>query len=161
MKQILSGIVGGVVAAMIVFAAGLAADGITISQGSGTTLATDTIGGAEYQRYKLTLGADGTADEDLQFKEITWSSASYAESSITASYTDALEDTNGKRGCILQNLTDADLTISFDGTNGYRLPAQFEKEFTWGDQWFKETGDVQVKYVTNPSSGTLEVLCWF
>lgn len=37
------------------------ADNVTITQGSGTTIATDDIGGVHYQRVKPTLGADGTA----------------------------------------------------------------------------------------------------
>lgn len=37
------------------------ADNIAITQGAGTTVATDDIGGVHYQRVKPTLGADGTA----------------------------------------------------------------------------------------------------
>ena len=130
MKQILSGVLGGIVAAYLVMASGLVADNYTISQGAGKTLGSDTVSGTDYPRNKIALGADGAYDEDLSFKEITWVSASYAESSITASYTTALSNSSGKRGCIIQNFTDADQTISFDGTAPYRLPAGYEKEFT-------------------------------
>ena len=39
------------------------ADNVAISAGSGTTIATDEIGGAHYQRIKLASGADGTASD--------------------------------------------------------------------------------------------------
>ncbi len=39
------------------------ADNIAVSAGSGTTVATDDIGGVHYQRVKLALGADGTAND--------------------------------------------------------------------------------------------------
>lgn len=38
-------------------------DSIQITAGSGTTIATDDIGGTHYQRVKLSLGADGTAND--------------------------------------------------------------------------------------------------
>jgi len=38
-------------------------DNITVSQGTGTTMATDDIGGVQYPRVKLSLGADGTAND--------------------------------------------------------------------------------------------------
>lgn len=37
------------------------ADNVTITQGAGTTIATDDIGGVQFQRVKVALGADGTA----------------------------------------------------------------------------------------------------
>jgi hypothetical protein len=37
------------------------ADNVAITAGSGTSIATDDIGGVQYQRVKLGLGADGTA----------------------------------------------------------------------------------------------------
>ena len=158
MKKTLIGIIFGIITALGI---SLAADNYTISQGSGKTLGSDTVSSVDYPLTKIALGAADAVDEHLSFKEITWISASYAESSITASYTTALSTANAKRGCIIQNLTDTDQTISFDASVGYRLPAGFEREFTWGDQFFKETGHVSVKYVTNPSAGTLEVLCWY
>jgi hypothetical protein len=39
------------------------ADNIAITAGSGTTVATDDIGGVQHQRVKLSLGADGTAND--------------------------------------------------------------------------------------------------
>lgn len=39
------------------------ADGLNITQGSGTTIATDDIGGVQYQRVKLSQGADGSATD--------------------------------------------------------------------------------------------------
>jgi len=35
------------------------ADTLNITQGTGTTIATDDIGGVHYQRVKLSQGADG------------------------------------------------------------------------------------------------------
>lgn len=39
------------------------ADNVAITAGSGTTVATDDIGGVQYQRIKNTYGADGTATD--------------------------------------------------------------------------------------------------
>ena len=39
------------------------ADNILVSQGVGTTIATDDIGGVQYQRVKLSQGADGSATD--------------------------------------------------------------------------------------------------
>ena len=39
------------------------ADNIPITAGSGTTVATDDVGGAHYQRVKMVWGADGTATD--------------------------------------------------------------------------------------------------
>jgi len=39
------------------------ADGVSITAGAGTTVATDDIGGVHYQRVKPTWGADGTAND--------------------------------------------------------------------------------------------------
>ena len=36
-------------------------DNVAITAGSGTSIATDTVGGAEYQRIKMTWGVDGSA----------------------------------------------------------------------------------------------------
>lgn len=41
------------------------ADNITVSAGSGTTIATDNISTVNYQRVKVTLGVDGVADGDV------------------------------------------------------------------------------------------------
>lgn len=41
------------------------ADGVPITPGTGATIATDDIGGTQYQRVKLVLGADGVNDGDV------------------------------------------------------------------------------------------------
>jgi hypothetical protein len=41
------------------------ADDVAITAGSGTTVATDDIAGRHFQRFKLTLGADGVNDGDI------------------------------------------------------------------------------------------------
>lgn len=40
-------------------------DGVAITPGAGVTVASDDIGGVQYQRVKLALGADGSADDAL------------------------------------------------------------------------------------------------
>lgn len=50
---------------ILVFPLFLFADNINVTQGSGKTLATDTIAGIEFQRFKLVTGADGTNGGDL------------------------------------------------------------------------------------------------
>jgi hypothetical protein len=39
------------------------ADNVAITAGSGTTVATDEVGGAHYQRVKMVWGADGSAND--------------------------------------------------------------------------------------------------
>lgn len=39
------------------------ADNVEITAGSGTTVAADDIGGVKYQRMKISVGADGTAND--------------------------------------------------------------------------------------------------
>jgi hypothetical protein len=39
------------------------ADNVAITAGAGTTIASDDIGGVQYQRVKITHGLDGTADD--------------------------------------------------------------------------------------------------
>lgn len=41
------------------------ADGVAITPGTGATIATDEIGGQQYQRVKIALGADGVNDGDV------------------------------------------------------------------------------------------------
>lgn len=41
------------------------ADNITVSQGSGKTMATDDVAGVNYQRMKLVIGEDGSVEGDL------------------------------------------------------------------------------------------------
>lgn len=50
------------------------ADNVAITAGSGTTVATDDIGGVQYQRQKLTLGPDGTATADAAGRVVTGTS---------------------------------------------------------------------------------------
>lgn len=54
------------------------ADGVAVTAGAGTTVATDDIGGVHYQRVKPTWGADGTANDvnattplPVQFSAVT------------------------------------------------------------------------------------------
>lgn len=44
---------------------GALADNINITQGSGKTLAADDVSGVNFQRFKVTLGADGQVQGDL------------------------------------------------------------------------------------------------
>lgn len=41
------------------------ADGVPYTPGSGVTIASDDIGGAQYQRIKVVIGTDGTNDGDI------------------------------------------------------------------------------------------------
>lgn len=41
------------------------ADNVAVTPGTGATIASDDIGGIQYQRAKITLGADGVATSDL------------------------------------------------------------------------------------------------
>jgi hypothetical protein len=41
------------------------ADNVSITAGSGTSIATDDVGGVQYQRVKIALGADGAATDAI------------------------------------------------------------------------------------------------
>jgi len=55
------------------------ADGVAVTAGSGTTIASDDIAGVHYQRVKIGIGADGSATD--------WSSAAPAPIVLTAGET--------------------------------------------------------------------------
>ena len=66
MNTIKKRVLGLLMAASIVLAsplAALAADNISVTQGSGTTMATDDVGSAHYQRVKSVWGADGSVND--------------------------------------------------------------------------------------------------
>jgi hypothetical protein len=49
------------------------ADNVAITAGTGTSIATDDIGGAQFQRMKVALGPDGTHTADLAGRVVTGS----------------------------------------------------------------------------------------
>lgn len=55
------------------------ADGVAITAGSGTTIATDDIGGVHYQRVKRSVGVDGTAADfkDQVTRQETFTTTAY------------------------------------------------------------------------------------
>ena len=64
------------------------ADNLSITAGSGTTIATDDIGGVNYQRVKIGVGADGVADdwEGLVSNYIARPSGSFTRPGDTTPY---------------------------------------------------------------------------
>lgn len=63
------------------------ADNIGVTQGSGKTVSTDTIGGIEFPRHKIIVGPDNTNDGDVEDDRPmpTWERKSSAVSGYTSS----------------------------------------------------------------------------
>ena len=73
------------------------ADNVAITAGSGTSIATDDVGGVQFQRVKLALGADGTATD------VALGLAASASSMPVV----LASDTSGPTGITTQNLVPA------------------------------------------------------
>lgn len=87
-----------------------AADNITVTQGSGTTMATDDVGGAHYQRVKAVWGADGAVNDTSAAAPmpVTLNAAEKAEDAANA---------GGEKGVpILSTRRDSDAATA--GTDG-------------------------------------------
>lgn len=63
------------------------ADNVSITAGSGTSIASDDIGGIQFQRVKLTVGPDGTNSGDLAGRIVSSSLVS-TDASDVAAYVD-------------------------------------------------------------------------
>lgn len=145
------------------------ADNVSITAGSGTTIASDDIGGVQYQRVKPTWGADGTANDvnattplPIQFAPVTSggcdvgkvvSAASTNATSLKASagqvYGIALVNTNASARYVkLYNKassptvgTDTPVfTIGLPGAGGISLPFPHGIPFATGIAYALTTG---------------------
>ena len=65
------------------------ADNVAITAGAGTTIATDEVGGAQYQRVKVTWGADGTANETAAATPLPVDSAAATPTAYNLTLTNA------------------------------------------------------------------------
>lgn len=92
------------------------ADNLDITQGSGTTIGADEIGGAKYQRVKVIIGADGTNDGDVSSANPLPVSGTIT--GITNSIAVHVLSTNGTMAVNLGK-TDGTITVRFDP--GYEL----------------------------------------
>lgn len=86
------------------------ADNVAITPGSGATIATDDVGGVQYQRVKLAHGADGSATDasstnPLPISDATSGTLTSTAVSVTTSAT-ALpaSPATGRKRILLQNL---------------------------------------------------------
>lgn len=153
------------------------ADNFGFTPGSGSTLASDTVSGIEYQRVKCVMGADGAYDMDVdsgqqvkasswpvtiasdQGTELTWETASaYGHASITSSYTTAHTSSNAKKFLKLNNKTDGDLWVSFDASNNHiylDIGEALIIDLSTNNRY--ESSNVSVKFVTDPTVGSLYV----
>jgi hypothetical protein len=100
------------------------ADNVQITAGSGTTIATDDIGGGvQVQRFKATWGVDGTAT-DVQrtaaaaLPETSVGTGTNATSQVTVTNgsTTIVSAREGRRGVLLYNLQTVAVYIEVDGT---------------------------------------------
>lgn len=60
------------------------ADNVSITAGSGTSIASDDIGGIQFQRIKLTVGPDGTNTGDLAGRTVTSSLVATGATDVAA-----------------------------------------------------------------------------
>ncbi len=82
------------------------ADNIAITAGTGTTIATDDIGGVMYQRVKLSIGADGSAtDVSAAAQMPVTTKAKYVDVTLSTLETAALAD--GDIMCVTTEVTGA------------------------------------------------------
>jgi hypothetical protein len=116
------------------------ADGVDITAGSGTTIATDDIGGDHFQRVKVTWGADGTANDTsasdpLPVAQATESSATCSNVSASASSVTLLSSASTARGRTIFNdstsvlyvklgstASTTSFTVKMDAYDYYELP---------------------------------------
>jgi hypothetical protein len=87
------------------------ADNIPITPGTGTSVATDDVGGVQYQRMKLTLGADGVNDGD-----VSADNPMPVEGAVTVANLPATQAVSGP-------LTDAELRATAVPVSGTFYPA--------------------------------------
>ena len=146
------------------------ADGFNATEGSGKTIATDEIASKHYQRIKLIHGADGVNDGDisnanpLPVKILSGGEASYdalttkAYGFFTASHQAiGLIDSGSAREVTIWNDTDANMIGSWDSgtTDHFIVPARSEKTVSWAALGEAESTDLQMKYASAPTTGSV------
>jgi hypothetical protein len=110
------------------------ADGVAITAGSGTTIATDDVGGVQYQRIKRSVGADGSATDFLDKH-----SASHTVTTAAAQATQNVSAQGMSRFALQVKQTGTvtswtvALEVSLDGTNFVALPEMTQTKATNGD----------------------------
>lgn len=99
------------------------ADNVTLNPGvGGSVVATDDIGAVQFQRIKLTLGADGVNDGDvasanpLPVQESRPSSATLANIAASATNVTLFAANSARRGALLYNDSGATLFVKFGAT---------------------------------------------
>ena len=93
----------------------------------------------------------------------TWSSATYAYTSITASYTTALTNSNALKFCRVMNKTDQDLLVSFDaGTTGVLVLSMTSEYFDFAANGKAPASNIQVKHNgVAPTGNNLYLSCYY
>lgn len=93
----------------------------------------------------------------------TWSSATYAYTSITGSYTTALTNSNALKFCRVMNKTDQDLLVSFDaGTTGVLVLAVTSEYFDFAANGKAPASNIQVKHNgVAPTGNNLYLSCYY
>lgn len=140
------------------------ADNFNFTEGSGKTAAADDISSILHPRHKLIHGADGVNDGDVSTAnpypvrlgrcENQLGMVSLPEASITGSYADVVLGTiTGYTTVFIWNDTDGVLSFSWDAgtTNHFVMPARAAREV----QIKAGATALHVKYLTNPSTGTV------
>jgi hypothetical protein len=99
------------------------ADNVAITAGSGTSIATDDIAGVQYQRVKVTYGADGSATDvstasplPVSAVELSVSTASPQNVAASASSTTLFASNSSARGRAIWNDSTAVLYLKFGAT---------------------------------------------
>lgn len=93
----------------------------------------------------------------------TWSTATYAYTSITSSYTTALTNSNPLKFCRVMNKTDQDVLVSFDaGTTGVLVLATTAEYFDFAANGKAPASNIQVKHNgVAPTGNNLYLSCYY
>lgn len=148
------------------------ADNVAITAGSGTSIATDDIGGVQYQRVKATFGADGTATDVSSTAPLPVYDPDVTVTG-TISATDAVVGTPAQDGTLLSGTPtassyvggalqggDNSVTLYLTGTFGsgtYWFEASVDATSAITGKWVTVTGKRQgLSTTTTADSATAE-----
>lgn len=106
------------------------ADNLTVTQGSGVTVAADEIGGVKYQRIKLSVGADGEAadlDSGQQTKANSISVTLASDDSLTANLSSAHDAADAGNALKIGGKALTNYTVPTAVNTGDRVDAHFNQ----------------------------------
>lgn len=132
------------------------ADNVMITAGSGTTVATDDVSGVQFQRVKLTLGADGVNAGDLQAVLNVAIASNTTDEAATGAAGTLFGYSIKEDAASTATLVIRDGTSNSDTAVSYINLASDESVRDWfGPQGIKITTGIWIERVTGTSSLTI------